>query len=164
MDRAAFSVLCVAVVSLATVADAKPPSVRFDTLPAVGCRDVTDDEFAFMHPDQRLLEARFEVSSMLDSGIEADLTEFVIRMTSPQQSFHVVDYSPRTTLASDYNGGIVIEDKVEDSKGLGLTATGGWEAAKLTGHGDAGSKKPCSAISRLGALTMSKLLITNTTT
>jgi len=140
MDRTMFSVLCVAVVSFTTVADAKPPRVRFDTMPAVVCRDVTDDEFASMNPAQRLLEAKFEISSILDSGSEADLTEFFFRMTSPQQSFRVVDYSPRTTLASDYNGGITIEKKQEDSKGLGLAVAGGWEAAKVTGHGDAGTK------------------------
>lgn len=140
MDRTTFPVLCLTIVLLAAVADAKPPRVRFDTMPAVGCRDVTDDAFALLHPDERLLEAKFEISSILDAGSEADLTEYFLRMTSPQQSFHVVDYSPRTTLASDYNGGIIIEKKKEDSKGLGLTATGGWHAANLTGHGDAGSK------------------------
>lgn len=140
MDRTTFSVLVVVFVSFANVAEAKPPRVRFDMLPAVGCRDVTDDEFAHLHPGERLLEAKFEISSILDSGGESELTEFFFRMTSPQQSFHVVDYSPRTTLASDYAGGITIEKKKEDSKGLGLTATGGWEAAKITGHGDAGLK------------------------
>ena len=140
MDRTTCAVVSLAIVTLTTAVEAKPPQVRFDTMPAVGCRDVTDDEFAFLHPGERLLEARFEISSILDSGAEADLTEFFFRMTSPQQSFHIVDYSPRTTLASDYCGGITIETKKEDSKGLGLTATGGWEAAKLTGNADAGSK------------------------
>ncbi|MBC8354177.1 MAG: hypothetical protein H8E66_19465 [Planctomycetes bacterium] len=140
MDRKTFSCLCVAVVSLTAVASAKSPRVRFDMMPVVACRDVTDDAFALMHPDERLLEAKFEISSILDSGTESDLTEYFFRMTSPQQSFHVVDYSPRTTLASGYSGGISIEKKTEDSKGIGLTASGGWESARLTGHGDAGTK------------------------
>jgi len=140
MDRTTFSLLCVAVVSWITPADAKPPNVRFDTLPAVACRDVTDDEFASMNPDERLLEAKFEISSILDFGSEADLTEFFFRMTSPQQSFRIADYSPRTKLASDYNGGITIEKKQEDSKGVGLAVTGGWSAAAATGRGDACTK------------------------
>lgn len=140
MDRTTFSVLALALITFATDAIAKPPQVRFDTLPAVGCRDVTNEEFALVYPGERLLEAKFEISSILDSGAESDLTEFFFRMTSPQQSFHVLDYAPRTTLASDYTGGITIEKKKEDSKGIGLSATGGWEAAKLNGHGDAGSK------------------------
>ena len=140
MDRTTISIFALAVVTFATAGNAKSPRVRFDTMPAVGCRDVTDDEFALLYPDERLLEAKFEISSILDSGSESDLTEFFFRMTSPQQSLHVVDYAPRTTLASEYNGGIVIEKKKEDSKGIGLAATGGWEAAKLTGHGDAGTK------------------------
>ena len=141
MDRTTFSLLCIAVVSWITPADAKPPNVRFDTLPAVACRDVTDDEFAAVNPGERLLEAKFEISSMLDSGSEADLTEFFFRMTSPQQSFRIADYSPRTKLASDYNGGITIEKKQEDSKGLGLAVTGGWYAPNVTGHGDASRKQ-----------------------
>ena len=48
MDRTTFSVLCLAVASFAAPAAAKAPSVRFDTMPAVACRDVTDDEFAFL--------------------------------------------------------------------------------------------------------------------
>jgi hypothetical protein len=140
MDRTTFFLLCVAVVSWITPANAKPPNVRFDTLPAVACRDVTDDEFASINSGERLLEAKFEISSILDSGSEEDLTEFFFRMTSPQQSFHIADYSPRTKLASDYNGGITIEKKQEDSKGLGLAVTGGWSVANATGHGDAGTK------------------------
>lgn len=140
MDRTTFYVLCIAVVSCTTPAEAKPPRVRFDTMPSVACRDVTDDEFASVNPDERLLEAKFEISSILDSGSETDLTEFFFRMTSPQQSFRIADYSPRTTLVSDYNGGIFIEKKQEDSKGLGIAVAGGWEGANLTGHGDAGTK------------------------
>ena len=109
MDRTAFPVLCVVVVSLAASANAKPPTVRFDMMPVVVCRDVTDDESTAVHPDERLLEATFEISSILASGSEADLTEYLYRMTSPQQSFRIVDYSPRTTLVSDYIGGITIE-------------------------------------------------------
>jgi hypothetical protein len=140
MDRTFISLLCLAIASFTTDANAKPPRVRFDTMPAVACRDVTDEEFALLHSGERLLEAKFEVSSILDSGSEAELTEFFFRMTSPQQSFRVVDYSPRTTLSSDYSGGISIEKKKEGARGLGLNATGGWEGAKLTGSGDAGSK------------------------
>lgn len=141
MDRTTCSVLSVALVSMVAVADAKPPRVRFDTMPAVACRDVTDDDFALMNPGERLLEARFEISAMLESGTEADLVEYFFRMTSPQQSFRIVDYSPRTTLASDYVGGITFEEKKEHTKGIGITASGGWDAARLTGHGDAGTKK-----------------------
>ncbi len=141
MDRTTLSLLCVAAVFTASNANAKPPRVRFDMMPVVACRDVTDDEFAAVHPNERLIEAKFEISSMLDDGSESDLTEFVFRMTSPQQSFRVTDYSPRTKVASEYLGGILIEKKKEDSKGLGLVASGGWEAAKINAHGDAGSKE-----------------------
>lgn len=151
MDRTTFSVICVAVVACTNIAIAKPPSVRFDTTPVVACRDVTDDAFAEMHPGERLIEAKFEISSILDSGSEADLTEFFFRMTSPQQSFRIVDYSPRTTLVSDYNGGITFEKKNEHSKGLGLAVSGGWESANVTGHGDAGAKNTLTTKYELAA-------------
>ena len=122
-------------------AAAKAPAVRFDMTPAVTCRDVTDDEFAATHPSERLLEAKFEISSLLAAGAENDLVEFLFRMASPQQSLRIVDYSPRTTLASDYEGGIVIEETEEKSKGVGLAVTGVHDPLKITGHGDAGSKK-----------------------
>lgn len=140
MDRTTFSVLCIAAALCAAPAEAKPPRVRFDTAPSVACREVTDDEFASVNPGERLLEAKFEISSLLDSGSEADLTEFFFRMTSPQQSFRIADYSPRTKLASEYVGGIAIEKKQEDSKGVGLAVAGGWAGAHVTGHGDAGTK------------------------
>ncbi len=141
MDRTTCSMFFVFMVSFVTAADAKPPSVRFDTMPAVACQDVTNDEFVAMHPGERLIQAKFEISAMLTSGSEADLTEYFFRMTSPQQSFRIADYAPRTTLASDYSGGISIEKKAESSKGMGLTASGGWAAASLTGHGDTGEKE-----------------------
>ncbi len=141
MDRTAFSLFSLCIVVVTSNADAKPPRIRFDMMPVVACRDVTDDEFAAMYPAERLIEAKFEISSMMAEGSESDLTEFVFRMTSPQQSFRIADYSPRTKLASDYAGGIAIEKKKEDSKGLGLVASGGWEAAKINAHGDAGSKE-----------------------
>ncbi|MBP90572.1 MAG: hypothetical protein CMJ64_28325 [Planctomycetaceae bacterium] len=122
-------------------ADAKAPAVRFDMVPAVVCRDVTDDAFAVMHPSERLLEARLEISSLLVGGEESDLVELFFRMVSPQQSLRIVDYSPRTTLASDYNGGIVFEEKEEKSKGVGLAITGAHQPVKINGHGDAGTKK-----------------------
>ena len=123
------------------VAEAGQPHVRFDMIPAVPCRDVTDDEFAALHPGERLYEARLEISSMLVAGSEADLVEFFFRMASPQQTLRIVDYSPRTTLASDYHGGIAIEEKEEKTKSAGLAIGGVWEPVKVTGHGDAGGKK-----------------------
>lgn len=141
MDRTAFSLFAVVIVSFSSVAQAKPPQVRFDMVPVVACRDVTDEGFAAMHPNERLIEAKFEISSILHDGDEADLTELSLRITSPHQSFRIADYSPRTKLASDYAGGISIEKKSEDSKGLGLVASGGWQAAKINAHGDAGSKE-----------------------
>ena len=115
--------------------------VRFDLGTTVACRDLTDEAFSAIHPGERLFEAKIEISSMLTSGGEDDLVEYLFRMSSPQHSLRIVDYSPRTTLASDYQGGITIEEHEEDTKGAGLAVTGVVEPIKITGHGDAGTKK-----------------------
>ena len=143
-SRGLFQLSCsflLTIVLAVPAADGGQPHIEFDMQPAVACRDVTDDQFAKLHPGERLYEARIEISSMLAAGSEHDLTEFFYRLASPQQSIRIVDYSPRTTLASDYNGGIAIEEKQEKTKSLGLAVSGVWEPVKVTGHGDAGRKK-----------------------
>jgi hypothetical protein len=146
MDRISFSrrsasPVFFVVILCAVTADAKRPHVKFDMVPAVACRDVSDDEFTALHPGERLFEAKLDISSMLAAGREDDLVEFFFRMASPQKSLRIVEYSPRTTLASDYNGGITIEEKEEKTRGAGLAITGAYEPVKITGHGDAGTKK-----------------------
>ena len=126
--------------SPAVPAWAKPPRIQFDMLPAVACRDVTDEEFLKVHPGERLFEAKFEISSLLAAGEEDDLREFFFRMTGPQQTLRIVDYSPRTTLASDFNGGITFEEREEKTKGAGLAVSGLVEPVKISGQGDAGTK------------------------
>lgn len=131
--------------------DAKAPQLRFDMLSAIACCDVTDDDFAATHPGERLFEAKLEISSLLVAGNESDLVELFFRMRSPQQSFRIVDYSPRTTLASDYTSGITIEKKEETTKGAGLAVSGLVEPVKITGHGDAGTKNSLTTRYELAA-------------
>lgn len=135
------SIIALVIATSSTAVHAHEPHVRFDLVPAIACRDVTDNAFSKDHPGERLFEAKLEISSLLVSGAEEDLIEYVFRMTSPQHSLRLVDYSPRTTLASDYTGGITIEEREEKTKGAGLTITGAFEPVKITGHGDAGTKK-----------------------
>jgi len=95
--------------------------VSFDVTPSVACRDVTTDEFAKANPDERLVEARIEVSSLLRGGKEEALLEYFYRFDSPRRTLRIVEYSPQTTLASDMAGNVTIENKQEATRGLGMT-------------------------------------------
>lgn len=120
---------------------AAPPRVRFDVPHLVVCWDLGGGVPAKQTGD-RLLEAELELSTLLTAGSEDDLVQYVYRITSPHRSLQVVDYLPKTTLASDYAGNIGIEQKKESTKSAGLAVTGAWDyLVKATGSGEVGSKK-----------------------
>jgi hypothetical protein len=95
--------------------------VSFDVTPSVACRDVTTDEFAKANPDERLVEAQIQVSSLLRGGKADALLEYFYRFDSPRRTLRIVDYSPQTTLTSDMAGNVTIENKQEATRGLGMT-------------------------------------------
>lgn len=120
---------------------AETPRVQFDMAPVAVCRDITDEAFVELHPNERLLEARFEVSTLLVAGHEDDLDEFVFRFTSPGKQLRIADYSPKSTLASEYAGTINVEKKNEATKSAGVSVSGVLDhLVKVGGSGDIGSK------------------------
>src|SRR6185369_7170293 len=99
MDR--FRMLFVLIASAAPVAapDAAPaeqPRVSFDMPYAVACRDVTPSDYSASNPGHKLMEAKLEISSLLTAGQEKDLTEYLIRVESPQRTLTIADYLPKT--------------------------------------------------------------------
>ncbi|MCH5377866.1 MAG: hypothetical protein JJ992_28250 [Planctomycetes bacterium] len=120
--------------------------VQFDAYPAVGCRDVTPPEFASSNPDERMVEAAFEVSSLIHHGSEDNLLQYLYRLESRQPSVSIADYSPKTTLASNQAGPVAIERKTETNNHAGLAVTGPLDwPAKVTGSGDIGTKSQDSS-------------------
>jgi hypothetical protein len=95
--------------------------VSFDLTPSVACRDVTTAEFAEANPDERLVEAQIEVSSLIRRGKEDALLEYFYRFDSPRRTLRIMDYWPKTTLTSDMAGNVTVENKQEATKGLGMT-------------------------------------------
>src|SRR5438034_11795922 len=75
---------------------AEQPRVSFDMPYAVACRDVTPGEYSASHPGYKLMEAKLEISSLLTAGQEKDLTEYFIRIESPQRTLAIADYLPKT--------------------------------------------------------------------
>ncbi len=120
---------------------ADSPMVQFDTAPLITCRDVTTAQFAAENPDERLLEAKLEISTLLGEVRDDDLLEYFFRVSSPGQKLLVADYQPKTTLASDYAGNISVEERNEKTKSAGVTVSGVLNhLVKITGSGDLGSK------------------------
>jgi hypothetical protein len=84
------------VAPIAPLVAAEQPRVSFDISYAVACRDVTPSDYSGSHPGYKLMEAKLEISSLLTAGQEKDLTEYFIRIESPQRTLTIADYLPKT--------------------------------------------------------------------
>lgn len=96
--------------------------VYFDVPTAVAVKDVTTEEFAAVHAGERLVELKLLVSAMVQ-GTASEL-ELKYGIDFPARGLEIVDYLPKTTLASDVAGNIGIETHDEDLSTLGIAITG----------------------------------------
>lgn len=133
-QRAASSVLILgsllALANLAAPASAELPRVAFDMPYAVSCRDVTPPEFAATNPDDKLIEVKLGISSLLQAGKEKDLAQYFIRMETPQRTMQVHDFLPKTAREA-LQGNTTITKNSETTLSLGINITGHYQA--LTG-------------------------------
>ena len=121
--RSAMAVGILAVLT-ASVSRAESPSITFDVHSTTVCRDVTPVGFSAAYPGQKLVEARFQVSSLIRDGNEQQIAQYLYRFASPNQSFAVVDYLPKTTLVSNVAGNVDVETRVESGSSIGISAAG----------------------------------------
>jgi hypothetical protein len=117
----------------AAAAQAETPRVAFDMPFVVAGRDVTPAEFAADHPGQKLIEARFEISSLLGAGQERDLTQYFVRIENPERSLTVVDYLPKTLHESRMAGPVTVTDSKEKNASLGINFSGKYELITAVG-------------------------------
>ncbi len=110
-----FAIVCLPAMGLQAA-----PRVHFDIATTVPCREVTPADFAEVHPHEMLVEAKFQVSSLIKHGSEDDLVQYFYRIESPYESLRVDHYLPKTELASDYAGNIGVEKKNEASQQIGV--------------------------------------------
>lgn len=96
--------------------------VQFDVPDLVACTDISSDEFLASNPNERLIEARIPISSLVRLGSEDSLLQFLYILESPQQTFRVVDYSPKTVMESDIVGHVAVEQTRGKNANLGLKA------------------------------------------
>jgi hypothetical protein len=120
-------------VLVSPAASAEVPRVHFDMPFAIACREVASPEFAEANPGLKLVEARLEISSLLVAGKERDLTEYFIRIESPQRTLTVVDYLPKTLHESRHAGPISVQDTDERNASIGINLAGQYEM--ITGAG-----------------------------
>ena len=120
----AVAIVAVALLIPASSWAADAPRVEFDVAATVGCRDVTTPEFSAAHPSERLVEARFQVSSLIDESGDGELIEYFYRFQCPSGGVRVDDYQPRTTLDTMLAGNVGIERKNEAAQSAGITVSG----------------------------------------
>jgi hypothetical protein len=114
--------------------------VTFDAEPLVPCVDVTDDEFALLHPDERLVEARIRLSTLVRFGVKQEELRLFVAVHTGSPEARVYDFLPKTTIDSAYAGNLSIETNEEKTKSLGVTATGALDLVKASGNGNLSKK------------------------
>ncbi|HND53009.1 MAG TPA: hypothetical protein PLV92_11450, partial [Pirellulaceae bacterium] len=97
---------------------AGPPSIQFDVQPLVECRDVTTPEFRAVNPGERLIEARLSVSVLAPPDSRLELGELLVRCENPDRTAFVVDFAPRTALATDVSGSVKVQKEEEENRSL----------------------------------------------
>jgi len=100
-------------------AHAGPPKVGFDVGYSVECRDVTPSEFAEAYPNSKIIEARFEVSSLVLRGEQEDIKELIYVIWSPEKRLRVVDFEPKTRMESEFTDPIQIVKTEENAATIG---------------------------------------------
>ncbi|HVU89232.1 MAG TPA: hypothetical protein VHD36_18040 [Pirellulales bacterium] len=89
-------------------ADAAAPRVMIDVGPIVECVDVTPSDYAAAHSQERIVEAKVRLSVLLEAGREAELEQLQVTILSPERRTRVVDFQPRTELASELAGDVEV--------------------------------------------------------
>ncbi len=110
--------LLFALAAPALTVEAAVPRVEFDVSYTVACAEVPPCESSVAGPDQKVIEAKLQISTRLASGSEPDVEEISITIWSPQRRLRVVDFSPRSQLASDIEGAIDVVKKGEEETSI----------------------------------------------
>ena len=114
-----FSLAALMLALAASTAEAAPPKAVFDLGYVVECRDVTQQAFALLHPNEKVIEANLRLTVRLESGEERDLEQLLFEITSPAERLRVIDFLPKTQLEVDAKDGIEITKTTETINSLG---------------------------------------------
>jgi hypothetical protein len=117
----------------AAVSHAQTPRVEFDVACLTPVIDVGD---ASSDSRYREIEARLPISILLAAGNQNQLSEIVIRIESRHRQAEVVDFAPRTRLASSVVGNVEVTERGDERKHAQINLFGVAPAAP-TIHGKA---------------------------
>lgn len=102
------------------------PCVHFDVAQLASCRPLADAELADrdlpVSPGEMLIEATFSASTLIRFGQAGQIRQLLFVIESPTQAMHVVDYAPRTALATRYAGNIERTEAQDETRSMGLSA------------------------------------------
>ena len=97
---------------------AGPPKVGFDVSYSVECHEVTPEESAARDPQSKIIEARFQMSTLFGRGEESDIEELMYVIWSPEKRLRVVDFEPKTQVESEVTDAIEVIEKGENASSL----------------------------------------------
>lgn len=113
--------ICLTLFGTLSLADL--PCVQFDVAPTVDAIDASTPAFLTANPSEKLIRIQVPISSFVRIESEDSLLQFVhVISGTTTDNYQVVDYAPRTTLASDVDGPINVENSSGSSTNLGLIA------------------------------------------
>ena len=134
--------ICAAAVLASTLliafSDSWGQSVRFDAPGFIEGRDVSNAEFQSLHPRERLVEFALELSADFGIAGHENASAIAVKLQTVESDVTIVDYGPRTTLDSEVDGSITVENIDESSSSFGLQASTGsmpWSAGANAGMG-----------------------------
>jgi hypothetical protein len=102
------------------------PRVQFDAPYQIAVREIAAPA-QVVQPGEKLVEARFDVSSIVVAGNERDVTQFVFQLQSLQRTMQVHDYQPRSARDTSIAGSVAVTEGRENANSAGFDLTGKYQ-------------------------------------
>lgn len=118
-------------------------TVQYDVGQTVACHDITTAEFLAEHPEERLWEAKVDVSSLIQ-GDESTLRHYFYQVDAINHHIVFVDYLPRTTVADAYANPVDVEQKREKTNSVGVSVS--WDSLVRLGPSASSANKKTTQI------------------
>ncbi len=112
-----------AVTSLPVLAQ---PAIRFDLAPLAVARAVEPTDSVSALPGQQLVRIPLRISALVDSPRKPQVDQVMVQIYCVDPAASVVDYAPRTELASPFEGNLEVQQTEEKNKHLGFSVNGNY--------------------------------------
>jgi hypothetical protein len=130
-----------------TIAEAAAiPQVDFDISHVIECQELPASPG--VADGDKIIVAPFRVSVLLREGDEADIEQMMITLVSPARRLRVVDFAPRTELATDVVGNVETVHSRENEQSLSASIGGAISGAYGPVHVQASPSAGTGSIER----------------